>query len=63
MVATGVSGANMPVQKQESRKNYIEGIDEQYTVAELAKSHHPMKDILRGLIASVLVRRGAPDSR
>ena len=53
----------MPVQKQESRKNYIEGVDEQRVAAELAKSHHPMKDILRGLIASVLVRRGAPNPR
>jgi hypothetical protein len=53
----------MPVQKQESRKNYIEGIDEQCAALELAKSHHPMKDILRGLIASVLVRRGAPNAR
>lgn len=53
----------MPVQKQESRKNYIEGIDEQCAAVELAKFHHPMKDILRGLIASVLVRRGAPNPR
>jgi hypothetical protein len=57
----------MPVQKQELRKNYIgvlsEGIDEQYAAAELAKFHHPMKDILRGLIASVLIRRGEPNSR
>jgi hypothetical protein len=57
----------MPVQKQELRKNYIgalsEGIDDQCAAAELAKFHHPMKDILRGLIASVLIRRGAPDSR
>jgi hypothetical protein len=53
----------MPVQKQELRKNYIEGIDEQCAVAELAKSHHPMKDILRGLIASVLIRRGEPNAR
>ncbi len=57
----------MPVQKQESRKNYIgalsEGIDEQCAATELAKSRHPMKDILRGLIASVLVRRGTPKAR
>jgi hypothetical protein len=57
----------MPVQKQEVRKNYIgalsEGIDEQCAAAELAKTHHPMKDILRGLIASVLIRRGAPNAR
>ena len=57
----------MPMQKQELRKNYIgvlsEGIDEQYAAAELAKLHHPMKDILRGLIASVLIRRGEPNSR
>jgi hypothetical protein len=57
----------MPVQKQEVRKNYIgalsEGIDEQCAAAELAKFHHPMKDILRGLIAGVLVRRGAPNAR
>ena len=53
----------MPVQKQESRKNYIEEIDEQCAALELAKSHHPMKDILRGLIASVLVRRKAPNAR
>jgi hypothetical protein len=56
----------MPVQKQEVRKNYIgtvsEGIDEQCAAAELAKSHHPMKAILRGLIASLLVRRGGPNA-
>jgi hypothetical protein len=50
----------MPVQKQESRKNYIEGIDEQCAAAELAKFHHPMKDILRGLIASALKLRDDP---
>jgi hypothetical protein len=55
------------MQKQELRKNYIgvlsEGIDEQYAAAELTKSHHPMKDILRGLVASVLIRRGEPNAR
>ncbi len=53
----------MPVQKQESRENYIEGIDEQCAAVEPAKFHHPMKDILRGLIANVLIRRGTQNSR
>jgi hypothetical protein len=57
----------MPVQKQELRRNYIgilgDGIDEQYTAEALAKSHHLMKDFFRDLIASVLIRRGDPDSR
>ncbi len=57
----------MPVQKQDLRKNYIgvlrEEIDEQSAAAELANSRHPMKAILRALIANVLIRRGAPNAR
>ena len=57
----------MPVQKQELRKNYIgilsDGIDEQYAAESLAKSDHLMKELFRGLIASVLIRRRDPDSR
>jgi hypothetical protein len=59
--------ANMPVQKQELRKNYIgvlsDGIDEQRAAEALAKSPHLMKDFFRGLIASVLIRLGEPNPR
>jgi hypothetical protein len=57
----------MPAQKQELRKNYIdilsERIDEQCATEPVAKSHRLMKDFFRGLIASVLIRRGNSESR
>jgi len=62
----------MPMQKQEVRKNYIGilsddideyGIDEQCAAETLAKSPHLTKEFFRGLIASVLIRRGGPNSR
>jgi hypothetical protein len=57
----------MPAQKQELRKNYIgilsDRIDEQCAAEPLAKSHRLMKDFFRGLIASVLIRRGDSESR
>jgi hypothetical protein len=55
------------MQKQELRKNYIsvlsDGIDEQRAAEALAQSPHQMKDFFRGLIASILIRRGEPTSR
>jgi hypothetical protein len=55
------------MQKQELRKNYIgilsERIDEQCTTEPRAKYPLLMKGFLRGLMASVFVRRGNPDSR
>ena len=57
----------MPVQKQELRKNYIgilsDRIDEQCATEPRAKYPLLMRDFLRGLMASVFVRRGDPDSR
>ena len=55
------------MQKQELRKNYIgilsDRVDEQCATEPRAKYPLPMRDFLRGLMASVFVRRGDPDSR